>query len=125
MLYEKDFDDRLMDRDSWMDQLAPYVKNEPSNHCTVVAKENEENPSLYGFSFNSRLHQIDTNKITDPEARPMLYDSNNLARNASDPFNSLPDPGRHGTKELPKNVVAFADAHAIALSKEKAKEFKP
>lgn len=125
IIYSADCDDRLMDRDRWMDQLTPQVQIEFYGHCPVVEKENEKNSSLYGYAFNSRLHQLDLKKIADPVSTPMLYESINLARNASDPFTSLPDPERHGSKEYPRNAITFADGHAAALPNEKARWLKP
>ena len=42
------------------------------------------------------------------QTAPMIYDSINYARNASDPLLSLPNPGRHEGY----NVIGYADGHA-------------
>lgn len=49
--------------------------------------------------------------------QPLLFDSINLARNASDPFVSLPNPPRRHTEgQPPANYIAYADTHAKAVT---------
>ncbi|MBI5706571.1 MAG: hypothetical protein HZC36_06240 [Armatimonadetes bacterium] len=124
LMYAADWDDRLPPRDIWMDAIRDYHKNYGGERCGEVTAKYADRKDLYGYSFNSRLSGFKTG-VLDWEAtqnRPMLYDSINLARNASDPFASLPDPPRHG--EL-VNMVCFLDSHTKGLKKEAAKSVGP
>jgi prepilin-type processing-associated H-X9-DG protein len=104
--YANDHDDRLPPRDEWLTQLEPYTEYPATPHCTVV-----KDPDLYGYSFNSGLEFARQSTIKAPQSTPLIYDSENLARNASDPFASLPTRGRHGGS----NNVCYADGHARSL----------
>ncbi|HZH97813.1 MAG TPA: hypothetical protein VEX38_02475 [Fimbriimonadaceae bacterium] len=106
-LYMGDYDDRFPSRDSWMDATLPYTKMEDIYH----AYELPQGVNGYGFAMNSKLDLRRADKIGLPEQFPMLYDSINLARNASDPFISLPTPGRHKGK----NHIAHADSSVRAV----------
>ena len=98
--YADDHDDRFALRDGWMDGIAPYVKPEGVFHDPELPK------GAYGYAFNAALSSAKAPK--SPERAPMVYDSVNPVRNASDAMTSLPRPGRHGGK----NTVAYADGHA-------------
>ncbi len=104
VMYESD-EDRLPFRDGWMDGIVPYEKMEGLFHCPDVAK------GFYGYSFNGKLDRMPLAKFPSPETMPMVYDSVNLARNASDLYTSLPPLGRHTST----NSVGFGDGHAKAL----------
>lgn len=116
LMYASDYDDRLMERDSWMDLIIPYHKNKGIEHCPGIEWQFERNKSLHGYAFYSKLS---AQKLDDKNPNiPLLYDSMNLARNASDPFNSLPSPPRVHREGRPgANHVAYVDGHARALTK--------
>ena len=97
--YADDHDERLTARDAWMDGVAPYVKQEGVFHDPELPK------GSYGYAFNAALSSAKPPK--DPEKVPMVYDSVNPIRNASDRVTSLPKPGRHGGK----NTMGYADGH--------------
>ena len=99
VMYATDYDDRAPMRDGWMDLADPYVKNQQLYHCPEVHGE-----GLYGYAMDSNVRST----LVKPETTPFVYDSMNLGRSASDPFTSLPNPGRHGGR----NVVGFVDGHA-------------
>lgn len=102
-MYAEDWD--LPPRENWMDAITPYTKNHVMEHCSEV-----RGPAEYGYAYNSQLSGLDETKIADPGKLPMIYDSTNLARNASDPVASLPKPGRHEGR----NSISYADGHARA-----------
>jgi len=103
LMYAANYDDVLPDRDHWVDQAWPYAKDTAIFKCPGVGQ------SVYGYAFNSKLSH---KKVpVEADTTPLVYDSVNEARNASDPFTSLPKPGRHNGQ----NVVAYADAHAKSL----------
>jgi prepilin-type processing-associated H-X9-DG protein len=113
LMYEADHD-RLPHRDAWMDSLQPHLtKRTPDpgylEMCPAVKRDKMQG---YGYAFNSLLSQKKVSAIAAPEEVPIVYDSINYSRNASDPVNSLPHPGRH----MGKNSVAFADGHAKRVS---------
>jgi hypothetical protein len=106
MMYMGDWEDRLPDRDHWMDASMSYAKDRSIFRCSMIGKVSDQE---YGFAFNSKLSRQDAMLIESPQETPVAYDSLNLAWNASDPCLSLPPLGeppryhRHG---------AFADGHA-------------
>ncbi len=115
LMYATDYDDRMPYRDRWMDDIYPYHKNMGIEHCPGLQDGRSPNPNLYGYAFDSRLSLFDSKKIADPARHPLVYDSINLARNASDPFLSLPKPPRmHGDR--PGNPLAYLDGHARVLN---------
>lgn len=110
IMYGGDHDDRAPLRDSWMDGVRPFVRGGDTLICPLV----EENESLegYGYAFNSLLDAVDLAALVKPEDTPLIYDSINFARNASDPLLSLPMPGRHKGN----NTIGYADGHANAVA---------
>jgi hypothetical protein len=103
-IYLADHDGAFPHRDHWMDALFPYSKDEAALRCPLVG----DDPQHHGYAFNSNLSLLELDKVVDPVATPLIYDSINLARNASDPVTSLPDPTRHQRG----NVMGYADGHA-------------
>jgi len=99
-MYAGDNDEKMPPRDAWMDAIGPYTKNPQIFHCILVKA-----PGLYGYALNAGVKSMTAGGAN---ATPLVYDSVNYGRNASDLFNSLPDPGRHKGRD---NVV-FADDHA-------------
>lgn len=90
-------------RDVWVDGIRPYVRNEAAFHAPEFAKTS---PGAYGYAFNSAL--ADAKEPAHPERVPLVYESTNPVKNASDPVTSLPRPGRHAGR----NNVGYADGHA-------------
>lgn len=114
LIYRADHNERIPLRDNWMDALIPYVKMDAIFHCPAVQEANDKNPHLYGYSLNSGLSGVDAEKIANPERVALLYDSSNLARNASDPLLSLPDPPRTHEKRKGNNI-GYLDGHVRRL----------
>lgn len=102
-MYMGDHDERFPARDYWMDAIAPYVKNKGTFHDPEVPKE------AYGYAFNAALNR--EKAPLDAEKVPLVYDSINPIRNASDPFTSMPAGGRHPKGKPNRNNVAYADGH--------------
>jgi prepilin-type processing-associated H-X9-DG protein len=107
-MYIADSDEKFPNRDRWMDELFPYVKNEEIYREPLWSKAKEPRP--YGFAFNSRLSNAKAPK--EIGTTPVVYDSVNPIRNASDPAVSLPSPARHKGK----NNIAYADGHAKSIA---------
>ncbi|HZH97812.1 MAG TPA: hypothetical protein VEX38_02470 [Fimbriimonadaceae bacterium] len=91
LMYVADHDERFPPRDLWMDVTFPYTKSAHIYRSTQIPEGQEG----YGYAMNSRLSLSKTASIAEPPRHPMLYDSINFARNASDPCLSLPPAGRH------------------------------
>lgn len=119
LMYAEDYDDRLPNRDLWMDQLQPYLSSRTMAdgedrfgifRCPQLRKDGETNRSIYGYSMNARLSDKKLGSFKEPETTPAYYDSSNLAKNASDLVNSRPSPPRH--RDGTKNVIAYLEGHA-------------
>jgi hypothetical protein len=102
LIYSSDFDDRLPPASEWMDTIKPDVKIESIFHCNKVS------PGEYGYAFNPQV--AGSRPDAKAETTPLIYDSAAKGRSAVAPFDSLPNPPRHGTV----NYVACADGHAKA-----------
>jgi len=102
-LYTSDENDQYPNRDVWMDSIAPYVKDQS------IFKEPLKPVQPYGYAFNSKLSNAKVPKA--PEKTPLVYDSVNPIRNASDPAVSLPSPGRHSGMD----IIGYADGHGKAV----------
>jgi len=110
LIYAADHNEHMPNRDVWMDEARMYSKSDGVFHCPSVRGRDETRSNLYGFAFHSRLSEADISKVDHPEEVPLHYDSVNLARNASDPFTSLPNPPRKH-KNRDANVVAYLSGH--------------
>jgi prepilin-type processing-associated H-X9-DG protein len=107
-IYSADYDDHFADRDHWMDVLYPYSKNEDILRCPDL---NDMSGRIYGYAFNSWLAPRVATDVESPAETPYIFESLNLARNASDPFVSLPlDDHRGG---LVRRNVGYLDGHAV------------
>ena len=104
-MYREGADGRYPNRDYWMDAIEPFVK-EDKYVFHVPGPWAAKAPDVYGYAFNSTLSRAGQPK--EPEKVPLVYDSSNPIRNASDPVTSLPSPGRHDGKDH----IAYADGHA-------------
>lgn len=106
-MYAEDADGRFPNCARWMDATAVYLKaaygGEGSLRCPVVFDAG------FGYAFDAA--RSGAKAPSRPEAAPLVYDSTSLARNASDRFASLPQPGRHEGG----NNVGYADGHAKAV----------
>jgi hypothetical protein len=118
-IYSADHDDLFALRDSWMDSILPYTKNDSLNRSFDLP----QGTPGFGYAMNSTLHSRHADTVDDPSRHPLLYDSINFARNASDPFRRLPRDGRHKRSGSGLVHVAHADtsAKAVAFSDLKAK----
>ena len=103
IVYAADHDDRFTTHRLWMDGIAPYVKLEGVFHDPEVPK------GVYGYAFNAALSRAEA--PVRPEKVPMVYDSVNPIRNASDFVTSFPSPGRHTGRD----DIGHADGHAKSV----------
>jgi hypothetical protein len=114
--YAADFDDHLMPAAKWMDCLgdnAKYVDNF-SLHCQCLGERRRE-PTSFGFAFFSNLSGRKVSTVEFPEHIPLVYESSNWAKNASDPFTSFPGPTRRGVPESRRSTVFYLDGKGKML----------
>ena|SRR5690242_19713903 len=104
LMYTQDYDETLPTSAGWMDRMGPYVRNEQIFHCPSMVKDS----GAYGYAFNSQESGVKMEKIQQPYATVMLFDSTTLTRNAADPMTSVPSTPRHRKG----NNFAYADGHA-------------
>ena len=108
--YSDDNDGRAPLRDSWMDGVEPYCLLPEIEHCPEVRGD-----GLFGYAFNASVKAM---RSQHEKTTPLIYDSLNLGKNASDPFASLPKPGRHQGRDN----VAYVDGHAKSVDPNARKE---
>lgn len=111
--YAVDFDERFPNRDSWWDAVYAYTKSQDVLICPIIFAE--KNPQLYGYAFNGALSNAKA--PPKPETIPLIFESINLAKNASGDTNSTPNPGRHphSATKLGCNNIGYADGHAKSV----------
>lgn len=102
-MYSSDYDDLLPRGGLWMDDIGPYTKSE-----RILKEPLYWSGPFFGFAYDSRVSGKAIKSFARPEKQPAVFDSVNLGRNASDPFVSLPSPGRHSGK----NNVGYLDGRA-------------
>lgn len=101
-LYAADFDGSYPDSSKWSDSLAPYTARESAYTCPSLVKEGGK----YGYAMSTEFSGVRASGIADPVQAILLYESSNLAANASDRYTSLLQTPRH------LHVwIAYADGH--------------
>jgi hypothetical protein len=108
--YFQDNNERFPLRDNWMDATKDYRKNDDMLRCPTLAREKTAPKNQYGYAMNQAMSGAKEPEM--PGKVPLVFDSINLARNASGTLESLPDPPRH----VKVNYIGYADGHAGPLS---------
>jgi prepilin-type processing-associated H-X9-DG protein len=109
LMYAQDYDEKYPPATAWMDVTSTYMRDATVRSCPSVPGAST---TTFGYAYNSKLSRIEESKIRDPKTTPMIYDSSNLAKNASDAVTSLPSPARH----LKNNNMGYADGHAKRIA---------
>lgn len=112
LMYAPENNDRFPNRDSWMDAIQPYVRNHKILHCPQLQKDKKDE-NVFGYAFHGLLSSSRIPK--QPETVPLVFESMNLAKNASGTLVSLPKPGRHEGGGKHGNFVTYADGHLSRL----------
>ena len=105
-MYSVDFDD-TMPIATWMDAIAPYVKDESYFHCPSVDQGRNKR---YGYSMTDSIVGKNLAEILDIPNTIVFFDSTPMGRNALSDVTSLPDPPRHS-----KNCAVFGDGRVKTL----------
>ena len=85
---------------NWLDDkdLTGNIVKEEWEHCPAVSNRHD---AKFGYAFNASLAGMSLgtkeklSQLPKASETPLLYDSTNLSKSASDKFTSLPKPGRH------------------------------
>ena len=109
IMYSADYDDRFPLRENWMESTYEYRKSDNMLRCPTFAWDEKAPKNHYGYAMNQTLSGAKT--PPNPGTVPLVFDSVNLARNATGTLGSLPNPGRHNGKDM----ISYADGHAKAV----------
>jgi len=106
IMYAQDYDDRLPNSATWMDDVSPYIKYQDLFHCP------QDERHKYSYAMNSRLSGAKMTGIPERVLNNviMLYESDSGRRNANGRLRitDLADPKRHDGGLF----FAFAAGHA-------------
>jgi prepilin-type processing-associated H-X9-DG protein len=105
ILYSQDNDGRFPLRDNWMDSTGSYRRPRVVR-CVIFADDRDSPRNQYGYAMNQAMSGA--KEPANSGTVPLVFDSINLARNASGTLDSLPNPPRH--EEY--NNIGYADGHA-------------
>ncbi len=104
LMYSQDYDEKMPHKNQYQELIFPYLKNNQAYRCSSVTGSSENQ----GYALESRLIGKNPYEIKDFEKRPMLWDSLNLEKNATD--SGISFVGRHRGY----GNIAFVDGHARA-----------
>ena len=85
---------------NWLEDkdLTGNIVKEEWEHCPAVSNRHD---AKFGYAYNLSIAGMSLgtkeklSQLPKASETPLLYDSTNLAKSASDKFTSLPKPGRH------------------------------
>jgi prepilin-type processing-associated H-X9-DG protein/prepilin-type N-terminal cleavage/methylation domain-containing protein len=104
LMYCQDYDEKMPHTKKYQESIFPYVKNNKIYQCPLVAGFSEHQ----GYALESRILGKNAYDIQKFEKTPMLWDSLNLQKNATDP--GIGFAARHDGF----GNIAFVDGHARA-----------
>ncbi|CCW34573.1 hypothetical protein CTKA_00407 [Chthonomonas calidirosea] len=114
-LYAQDWD-ALPPAAGWMDnqEIVSKVPHNADFHCPAVSNGHDDR---YGYAYNEEIagqslgQKTSLKQLSNAANTPLIYDSTDLAKNATDRFTSLPKPGRHNGIDY----VLYLDGHVGAV----------
>ncbi len=101
ILYIGDYDDAIPVSGTRVDALGPYVKDPTNFHSPAVTLPG------YGYAMNADIAGHDLPFFPDLSTTISLFDSTDLARNATDATSTMPSPARYGGH----NTIGYLDGH--------------
>ena len=102
-MYIEDWDKRFPPADRWCDAIRPYIKDWSVLTCPAVA----ERGGKWGYAMNWKLSKRFLGEVEDPAHTVVVYETENLRKNACGDGRDLPRKGRHAGG----NNFAFVDGH--------------
>ena len=136
--YSQDWDEKYPAAKEWMTKLEPYTgvpaagggnataggdsgAGENSRRfrsvwqCPSVSSDRNVT-DLFGYAYNVKVSGREQSSFSDKEIRmtPLIYDSEKLEKNASDPFQSVAYRHSHAA------CIGYADGHAQAVKSKTA-----
>jgi hypothetical protein len=99
-LYSADNDEFLPRADAWMDLVKRYGLKERNLQCPEVRSVNKKD---FGYAFNDVVSR--KKAASFGKNIWLVCDSKFLERNAHSSSISIPNPGRHGTRQKLDNVL--------------------
>lgn len=103
LIYATDNDDRLPAADRWTDAASGYFK--PGEIITCPTAES------FGYAMNLALSAKKIVNVDAPGETALAFDADVPPRNGAAKLDRLPNPPRHGRK----NVVVYLDGSARAV----------
>lgn len=110
MLYASDNNDHLPDSKNWVRALHDFEPDDLIYACPV---QRRMDPQSFGYAFAKDLSKAKLHTITQPDIKPLVFDSSDVGENASGGLELLPNPGRHRNGR--ENNVCYADGHAAPV----------
>lgn len=101
-MYTSDWDDHYPLLNRWSDATAPYAGSSTYYTCPGVL-----NISGFGYSFVATYVGKPTSFITTPDTTKLIFESNSLAWNSSQPLTNEIATSRHANYI----VSVYADGH--------------
>jgi hypothetical protein len=112
-LYAQDYDEHFPPAKKWMTVTKPYTGDRSYPYVCPTVKT--ENPKVtVSYAMDSRLSEINLEKLKNPATRGLVYDSTRTDWNATDPGQSFTT--RHGQKT--RGILIFADGRAKLVTRE-------
>ena len=122
MQYSQDWDEIYPAAKEWVGKLEPYTSGKMDGsdsdsegsrfrrsvwQCPSVAKGGSAS-EVFGYAYNAKAGGREMASFSSAEIRetPLIYDSENLEKNASDPFQSV------AYRHLHAACIGYADGHA-------------
>ena len=123
MQYAQDYDEKFPTAQAWTAKLEPYTGSRSDDsgadangsprfkrsiwQCPAATKDSSA-AAVFGYAYNSSVSGRGASSFSGREIRltPLIYDSENLAKNASDPFQSVAYRHSHSA------CVGYTDGHA-------------
>lgn len=104
----------------WMDEISRYLRAgdlpEEEREKKLRCPDLPYDPNTYGYALFHSLSGKGPEDLPGPEKQVVVFDSDNLSRNATGDLNSLPDPPRSGG-----NNALYADGRVEPLKFPKPK----
>jgi hypothetical protein len=97
--YINDYDDSTPLPNKWMDELTLYVKDSSAFQSPAVPSPG------YGYALNVAVAGKVYTQFSNPDQLVAIFDSTNVAYNATESLQTLPNPARYGSK----NTLGYAD----------------